>query len=67
MTSKLLGVPDTISSVGTIPPWEPLGVVGVWSPSLEFVDYTWVQFYDFFPNNDQSLIRYIIYLAANTK
>ena len=33
----MLGVPVITSSVVTIP-WDPLGVVGVWSPSFEFVD-----------------------------
>ena len=37
VTNKLLGVPVITSSVVTIP-WDPLGVVGVWSPSFEFVD-----------------------------
>ena len=37
VTNKLLGVPVIISSVVIIP-WDPLGVVGVWSPSFEFVD-----------------------------
>ena len=33
VTRRLLGVPEIISSM-LIPLWEPLGVVGVWSPSV---------------------------------
>ena len=35
VTRRLLGVPEIISSIVVLPLWDPPGVVGVWSSSLE--------------------------------